>query len=226
MINLKNCMEPINKETIYLNVASSTEVINGFINLDNHLFVRLLRYPKFFEFILPKKYKKFFAAFVKASKNASIVKHDCRKPLKFNSNSVDHILCSHFLEHVYPTEADIILSDFNRVLKKGGTLHIIVPDLRKMIDQYLVSSTMDHPNACDKLVEDTLLTRRHRGTFLFRVLEFFGGYGLQHLWMYDAKSIKDKILANNFAVDDQIIVPSRSYREGDDSIHIFAVKKS
>jgi predicted SAM-dependent methyltransferase len=219
-------MDPIKKENLYVNVASSIEVVNGFINLDNHLFIRMLRFPKFFEFILPKKYQKFFNAFVNASKKASLVKHDCRKPLKFNNNSVDHILCSHFLEHVYPIEADVILGDFNRVLKKGGTLHIIVPDLRIMIDQYLVSSTMGDPKACDKLVEATLLTRRHRGTFLFRVLEFFGGYGLQHLWMYDAKSIKDKILANNFIVDDQIIVPSKSYREGDASIHIFAVNKS
>lgn len=42
---------------------------------------------------------------------------------------VDAVYCSHSLEHLYPHEVPIALAEFRRVLKPGGALVILVPDL-------------------------------------------------------------------------------------------------
>lgn len=41
----------------------------------------------------------------------------------------DIIYCSHALEHLYPHEVKVALSEFHRVLKVGGSAIIVVPDL-------------------------------------------------------------------------------------------------
>lgn len=41
----------------------------------------------------------------------------------------DIIFCSHALEHLYPHEVNLALSEFRRVLRVGGIAIILVPDL-------------------------------------------------------------------------------------------------
>lgn len=41
----------------------------------------------------------------------------------------DVVYCSHSLEHLYPHEVPIALAEFHRVLKPGGKVVILVPDL-------------------------------------------------------------------------------------------------
>lgn len=41
----------------------------------------------------------------------------------------DAVLCQHALEHLYPHEVGLALTEFLRVLKPGGTAFVIVPDL-------------------------------------------------------------------------------------------------
>ena len=43
--------------------------------------------------------------------------------------SFDMLYCCHALEHLYPHEVNIALREFKRVLKRGGSAMIIVPDL-------------------------------------------------------------------------------------------------
>lgn len=41
----------------------------------------------------------------------------------------DALYCSHALEHLYPHEVSVALSEFYRVLRPGGVATILVPDL-------------------------------------------------------------------------------------------------
>lgn len=41
----------------------------------------------------------------------------------------DAVFCQHALEHLHPYEVPVALSEFIRVLKKGGSAMVFVPDL-------------------------------------------------------------------------------------------------
>lgn len=215
----------INNGKVWLNVASSIYVLDNFINLDNHIFIRLTKYYKFFKKLLPKKYHSLLTSYYEARNKAVLEKHDCRKALRYKNNSVDHILCSHFLEHVFPEDANLILKDFYRVLKSGGTLHMIVPDLKEQIDKYYSDKSKGKENAADIFVLESLLSRPTKGTLKYRLMEFNGSFGLQHRWMYDNESMKKLISDHGFEIIELEKMPSEFFRKNDGSVHVACIKK-
>jgi SAM-dependent methyltransferase len=207
---------------LWLNVASSKGVLEDFVNLDNSIW---LAAPRFLAPLLKATYRKEIKDFREARGRATVVRRDCRKPLPVLNGEADHILCSHFLEHVYPREMEMILRDFHRALKPGGTLHVIVPDLKWEIDQYLkVYGNGDH-YAADAFLDTTLLSRKDRGSLKYRFLEFSGGLGLRHRWMYDRFSISARIREAGFNLLDTNDTPSKHFREQDEySVHVVGQK--
>lgn len=224
MLNIKKLK---NKEgKIWLNPASSIYVLDNFVNFDNHIFIRFIRFYELAKFILPKKYHEWLAAYYEASKKATLKKHDCRKNIPLPSNSVDHILSSHFLEHVFPEDCERILNNYKDILKPGGTLHIILPDLGKLIRLYNEAKAANVPNAADILIKDSLLSKYSIGSFKYRLLEFGGGFGLQHRWMYDYASIHNIVTNMDFEIiQNDEKNPSNYFRKDDDSVHIVCRKK-
>lgn len=61
---------------------------------------------------------------------------DISRKLPLDNNSVNYIYCSHVLEHFEKYQTESILSECYRVLKKGGVMRIVLPDLSKIIMQY------------------------------------------------------------------------------------------
>ena len=57
---------------------------------------------------------------------------------QFADESVDLIYASHCLEHFSYRQTEAVLSEWFRVLKKGGTLRISVPDFDKLVDIYTI----------------------------------------------------------------------------------------
>ena len=216
-------VDPARSEPSWLNVASSTCVEPGFVNLDNHVFLTISGWPRLLTRLFPARYRASIEDYRHAASQATLVRHNCQKPLPYSAKSVDHILCSHFLEHVYPDEARAILEDFRRVLKPGGTLHIIVPDIERMAHDYLSAKDGGDAHAADRFIADTLLTARSRGTIRFRILEAVGGFGLIHRWMYDDASIRALVADAGFVIDDSLATPSDHVRNDDGiSIHLRA----
>lgn len=214
------------KGLIWLNVASSIYALEDFANLDNHVFLWLSRLPPLLTDLFPKRYRNYIDSYRKAGRIAPMFRHDCRKPLALPENVVDHVLCSHFLEHVYPDECDSILGDFHRVLKDGATLHVIVPDIAVQVDEYVRLRNAGEARAADAFIKSTVLTTENRGSLKYRLLEAAGAFGLQHRWMYDHESIAAKIAEAGFGILDTNETPSRMFRDGDDSVHIVARKVS
>jgi SAM-dependent methyltransferase len=209
------------KGEIWLNVASSHYALVGFINLDNHVFLYALDYPVLLPFI-PRKNKDLLEVYRQARNKAALVRHDCRKRLPVPDASVDHILCSHFLEHVYPDEAVEILGDFKRALKPGATMHIIVPDLEAQIDAYIERRRGGSETAADDFVRESLLSTPSRASLRFRALELAGGFGLAHHWMYDRDSLRLRIEKLGFQIVEGNDTPSGGFRKDDDSVHVVA----
>lgn len=211
-------------DQVCLNVASSTCMVEGFINLDNHVLLSLLRMPRVMRRFLSSGHRTVLDNYEKLIGKHAFIRHDCRKPLPFGDRTVDHILCSHFLEHVFSNEADEIISDFRRVLKPAGTVHIILPDILEMARRYVESAGVINPLAADEFVKESLLSRPSRGSLKFRLLELLGGYGLEHKWMYDKYSITQRVARLGLVLMDNNETPSKSFRYNDGSVHIVARK--
>lgn len=64
---------------------------------------------------------------------------DARKPLPFTDGSVDMVYHSHLLEHLSADEGRRLIQDCFRVLKAGGILRVVVPDLAGIAEAYLAA---------------------------------------------------------------------------------------
>lgn len=217
-------LEPNRFGKVWLNCASSINVVPDFINLDNHIWLRVLPVFKFTKGLIPSKYRASISRLQEASEIAPIVKHDCIKPLPSPDNSIDHVLCSHFLEHVYPEQAQRIVNDFFRALKPGGTVHLIVPDLKLQIQKYQDAKS-DNTQAADNFMEEMLISKRKQPSWRFQVLQTIGNFGLDHKWMYDQDSLTALAQAAGFEIQKQNETPSKEIRLNDgESAHVVGVK--
>lgn len=63
-------------------------------------------------------------------------KHDIKTLPMIKSNSVDIIYASHVIDYFDRVEIIDILKEWKRVLVKGGTLRLAVPDFEKLVEIY------------------------------------------------------------------------------------------
>jgi predicted SAM-dependent methyltransferase len=61
---------------------------------------------------------------------------DVREGLPFADKTVDLMYSSHFLEHLTYNEGQAFLKECRRVMKIGGTIRLMLPDLSKLIHRY------------------------------------------------------------------------------------------
>ena len=71
------------------------------------------------------------------SAEASIIAHNIRTPLPFSSENFDAVYHSHLLEHLPRSEARSFLQECLRVLRPGGVLRVVVPNLEQIAREYL-----------------------------------------------------------------------------------------
>ena len=126
------------------------------------------------------------------------------------------------MEHLYGDEFDFVIKDFKRLLKKGATLHIILPDLNEYIEKYLKDKDSD------KFISGLLISKSTSPSFTYKLLELIGYTGLQHRWMFNKNSIEEKLINYGFSLITDVNVinnlPSSHVRLNDGSIHVFAQK--
>lgn len=67
---------------------------------------------------------------------------DARELSKLPHNQFDMIYCSHNLEHYYQHDVKRVLQGFWDVLKPGGAVHIIVPDISAVV-KTMVEKNLD-----------------------------------------------------------------------------------
>ena len=73
------------------------------------------------------------------SADPSVKAHNLREGVPLPDASVDLVYCSHLLEHFSKQEAPAFLSECRRVLRKGGVVRVVVPDLEGIARAYLES---------------------------------------------------------------------------------------
>jgi predicted SAM-dependent methyltransferase len=71
------------------------------------------------------------------SPDPQVIQHDLRRGLPLEDDSFDAVYHSHVLEHFHPGDAEQLLRECCRVLRPGGILRVVVPDLEAIAREYL-----------------------------------------------------------------------------------------
>jgi len=157
------------KDIIKLNLGSGPSGIGGWLNYDWGVLPILSKLPLI---------RKIFVIFGFIDNNYDISWPKIRLvnilyKLPLGSESVNYIYCSHVLEHFEKYQAINILNECYRVLKKGGVMRIVLPDLKKLVAQYNNAEEFNRKFFGYDKDKKSLFNYFIRG----------------HRWMYDEKSI-------------------------------------
>lgn len=169
--------------TIRVNIGCGSTPINGWINYDNSLAIKLANSPilysilKLFKLLNKRQIKN-----IEWNKRNKIFFADATKKIPLEINSVECIYASHMLEHLSRAGALSFLDESIRVLKKNGVLRIAVPDLKNIINYYLAV------NDADKFMERLYVEAPSIRSLKEKLKLFILGYR-HHQWMYDGKSL-------------------------------------
>mgnify|MGYP002816303183 CR=1 FL=1 len=124
----------------------------------------------------------------------NVVYMNLNKPWKFISNSVDIVYASHLFEHLTLKSAELFMKESFRVLKPGGVIRIVVPDLYKIAKKYIAE--YEQTNGFKDTTEYIMwaINMHREGQYpnvqgLKKIILEWQGYPHQHKYMYDEKSL-------------------------------------
>jgi predicted SAM-dependent methyltransferase len=200
-----------------INLGCGLSIAPGWINIDNSPNARLSKYPLLRWSLW--KLRVLSSQRYEVKWPNSITFHNLRKRLPYSDSSIDYAYTSHFLEHLTLEEAQRLMKEVFRVLKPGGIIRIVVPDLALGAREYLAALEAN-PN------DSTA------APYFLRWLQLSKpGARDPHLWMYDAPSLNAMLTEIGF--ENVAVCP---YRQGripdcdvldnrpDESLHLEAEK--
>jgi len=109
-------------------------------NLDFSVYARLVHWPVLSRILRAVGLISDERAERLATLDASIICWDVRRGLPFPDETFDVVYHSHVLEHFPRAAAPSFLAECRRVLKTGGVMRVVVPDLRLWAAQYSASA--------------------------------------------------------------------------------------
>ena len=215
---------------IKLNLGCGACQPEGWINTDSSLNALLQRTPIIGK-IVPKLFKSRFYETNRA------VYMDVSKKWKYDSGTVDVVYASHLFEHLAQWQTNVLLKEACRVLKPGGVIRIVVPDLLQQARNYISRFDNGHEDPSKEFMWSINLHRENMyGTpsALKKVIYERQGYPHQHKFMYDEKSLSKRltdygfIQINTASYGESKYIPSIKDVEGDrehyPSVYLEALK--
>lgn len=175
-----------------VNVGCGGTPTHEWHNYDNSLSVRLAKYSLVVRALdalgLLVDGQRGFISF---ARNSNIIWANATKHIPLPDNSVEALYTSHMIEHLDREEVKAFLREAHRVLAPNGIIRIVVPDLKKFVDQYMAEGD------ADAFVERTMLALQRSKTPLERLRYWIVG-DRHHLWMYDGPSVARLLAAMGF----------------------------
>ena len=126
--------------------------------------------------------------------DSEITIHNLLKPLPWESESIDVVYSSHTLEHFTKEDGFSFLKECHRVLKTGGIIRIIVPDLKAFTLEYL-----EGKRRADFFVEDLLVLYPSSESFIRKILMPFISF--PHKCMYDTPTLVGNLNSIGFKAE-------------------------
>jgi predicted SAM-dependent methyltransferase len=175
-----------------INVGCGQTPTPNWRNFDNSLSLRLSRIPFLPELLVKFKLMNSYQyQLANCARKYNIEYGDVTKCLPLQDGSVDVIYCSHMIEHLDRNEVASFLKEAFRILRHGGRIRIVVPDLMKQIEEYKKSGD------ADVLIESTHLCELRPRSLLQRLRILLVGTR-NHQWMYDGNSLSRLLQTHGF----------------------------
>lgn len=130
-----------NLEGVKVNLGCGLKCLAGWVNIDaNPIAILGSRKFTFINKILYKlsgSHTYFtFNEFNEIIQKATLDFYDLRRGVPFGDKEIDIVYSSHFLEHLNKDDGNKFLKECFRVLKEGGLMRIVVPDLEFAFEMY------------------------------------------------------------------------------------------
>jgi predicted SAM-dependent methyltransferase len=139
-INKNRRICPSKRDLVKINLGSGLRVRQGWINIDASFNALISSCPKFILKISHRasgaKQNFSFEQYYDILRNNRFICHNLIFGIPFIDSCVDHIFCSHLLEHLTQQQGINLIKEMFRVLKEKGMVRIVVPDLAHAIDLY------------------------------------------------------------------------------------------
>jgi len=178
---------------IKINVGCGDTPTEDYINYDNSfsqyisvLPLEIIRLMKAFKIIGHENYN--YIKFIKIHN----IQFGNSLYLPLGDNAVDVLYSSHMFEHLDRIESATFLKESLRVLKPGGILRLVLPDLNKITVRYLRKGNSD-----DFMNRLGICERRPRG--VIEKMKYLIIGSRKHMWMYDAKTLSEYLRKNGFS---------------------------
>lgn len=119
------------------------------------------------------------------------------KRFPWNDGSVDVVYASHVFEHLDQRVADNFMRESMRILKRGGVLRIVVPDLLFHAKRY-VQSTTDGTSGAEEFLAITNLRLPVARSLIHNTYNLILGHPSLHKQMYDWVTLRKAVESYGF----------------------------
>src|SRR6516162_9154675 len=180
---------------IKLNLGCGAVRPEGWVNTDSSLNAHLQRVP-----LIGTVVHKAFHTVEYDSNN--VVYMNLNKRWSYQDNSVDVVYASHLFEHLTLASAELFLKESHRCLKVGGVIRIVVPDLYKICKKYIAEYENGKEDPTQFIMWAINMHREgqygNKNSWLKKMVLEWQGYPHQHKFMYDEKSLTNKLKQYGF----------------------------
>jgi predicted SAM-dependent methyltransferase len=176
---------------IRLNVGCGSSPTEGWANLDNSFSVRFANRPRLLALLVRTHLTSSESVELGRLARGKGVRWATCGRLPYEGGSVEVVYSSHMFEHLDRSEAREFLEESLRVLAPGGTIRLAVPDLGRLVAEYLMTGD------ADRLVDRTYLALSKPKSIRAKILASVVG-SRHHHWMYDEQSLCAALTAAGF----------------------------
>jgi SAM-dependent methyltransferase len=199
-----------------LNLGSSARVAPGWNNVDFSWLIRFSKHPHVSRLLHRVGVLSTFRYERILRIDPHAIQWDLRRGIPFADKTFDGVYHSHVLEHIDRDAAPKFLAECFRVLKPGGILRVVVPDLEQLVQDYLrqIDNMQCSQGDIEELyrateeIFDQMVRRvpkaRIGAPWIVRIMETIlvgdtERAGILHRWMYDRFSLADLISRVGFS---------------------------
>ena len=174
---------PTQFSLVKVNLGCGLAVATGWVNIDGSLNALVSTLPHFLHRLAYRLTgaNRYYGEveYCRLLRDHFFIHHDLAYGIPLADGVADFVYSSHFLEHLFRRDGEKLLIECFRVLKPGGTVRVVVPDLAYAISLYDAGDK-------EKMLSDNFF------------VEDDDSYYARHKYMYDFQMLSDSLTRAGF----------------------------